>query len=201
MKNLKHIMFIFIITFLAVFFLSDGLLAQEPDPVPDVEIPFIDRDGDGINDLLQHGWGLRFMERYKKRQLVWEQLNVEIIKGEDGVMVDTDGDGVGDISIRDFLKEKMDTLIDTDGDGTPDTALKDFLGRRFRAFDKDGDGIPDEISRKELKKMMQKMKEWRKEIRDRIRQGLPPFIDENGDGIPDNLPEGFRWRGFKRGGK
>jgi len=200
MKNLKHIMFLSLIAFLAVSFLSDGLLAQEPDPEPDVEIPFIDRDGDGINDLLQHGWGLRFMERYKKRQLVWEQLNVEIIKGEDGVMVDTDGDGVGDMSVRDFLKEKMDTLIDTDGDGTPDTALKDFLGRRFRAFDKDGDGIPDEISRKELKEMMQKMKEWRKEIRDRIRQGLPPFIDENGDGIPDNLPEGFRWRGSKKGG-
>jgi len=201
MKNLKNIMFMFVITFLAVSLLSDGLLAQEPTPgKPDIEIPFIDRDGDGINDLLQHGWGLRFMERYKKRQLVWEQLNVEIIKGEDGVMVDTDGDGVGDISVHDFLKEKMATLIDTDGDGTPDTALKDFLGRRFRAFDKDGDGIPDEISKEELKQMMQKMREWRKEIRDRIRQGLPPFIDENGDGIPDNLPEGFRWRGFKRGG-
>ncbi len=198
MKNLKHIMFMFVIAFLTVLFLSDGLLAQEPDPFPDVEIPFIDRDGDGINDLLQHGWGLRFMERYKKRQLVWEQLNVEIIKGEDGIMVDTDGNGVGDISVRDFLKEKMDTLIDTNGDGTPDTALKDFLGRRFKAFDKDGDGIPDEISKEEFKEIMKKMKEWRQEIRDRIRQGLPPFIDENSDGIPDNLPEGFRWRGFKK---
>lgn len=181
--------------------LGSVTVAQDTPPDPPVDIPFIDRDGDGINDLLQHGWGLRFLNRYKKRQLVWEQLNVEIIRGDDGPMVDTDGDGVGDMSIHDFMKEKMDEMIDTDGDGVPDTALKDYLGRRFRGLDANGDGIPDEISREQLRAHMEQMRQWRQEIRERLRQGLPAFIDENGDGIPDNLPPGFGWRMRNRGGK
>ena len=143
------------------------------------------------------------MERYKKRKKVWEQLNVEIIKGEDGPKVDTDGDGVGDIDLRDYMKSKMDQKIDTDGDGKPDTALRDYLGRRFKAFDANGDGLPDDITREEMRRYMQQMREWRREIRERVRQGLPAFVDENKDGIPDNLPNGFGWRGYRgnRGGQ
>ena len=162
-----------------------------------IEIPFIDHDGDGINDLLQNGWGLRFLNRYKKRQELWDLLNVEIIRGEEGMMVDTDGDGIGDIAFRDFMKGKMDELIDTDGDGIPDTPMRDLLGRRFKAFDRNGDGLPDDISREEMREMMRQMHEWRSGVRDRIHQGLPPFIDEDGDGVPDNLPNGFGWRGQK----
>jgi hypothetical protein len=201
MKNFNHSNLpIFAVVFLVIVFAAGSIFAQEMED-PEIDIPFIDRDGDGINDLLQNGWGLRFIERYKKRQLVWEQLNIEIIRDEDGALVDTDGDGTGDMPLREFMKAHMDELIDTDGDGVPDTALKDYLGRRFRAFDKNGDGLPDDISREELREKMRKMKQWRREIRDRIRRGEPPFIDEDGDGIPDNLPEGFGWRGFRgRGG-
>jgi len=192
---------------LGLFFSSGNLSAQEvaqdatvDDPSNDtsIEIPFIDRDSDGINDLLQNGWGLRFLERYKKRQLVWEQLNVEIIRGEQGMKVDTDGDGVGDIAFHDFMKEKMNELIDTDEDGEKDTPLKEYLARRFKSFDNNGDGLPDDLSREEMRAQMKEMREWRQEIRDRIRQGLPAFADEDENGIPDNIPDGFSWRGYKK---
>ena len=197
MNKLNLMILPFAVAFLAMFFLGNAVKAQETPP--EIEIPFIDRDGDGINDLLQNGWGLRFMNRYKKRHELWEQLNIEIIRNEDGAMVDTDGDGVGDIAFGEYMKSKMDELIDTDGDGVADTPLKEYLGGRFRAFDRDGDGLPDDFSREEMKEFMQNMKEWRKTIRDRIKQGLPAFVDEDGDGVPDGLPNGFGWRGFKRG--
>jgi len=189
MKNLQFVVLTLIISCFIFLASNTPVLAQdEHTPPQDIQMPFIDRDGDGINDLLQHGWGLRFMERYKKRQLVWDQLKVEILRGEDGLMVDTNGDGVGDVSFHEFMKEKMNELIDTDGDGTPDTAIKDFLGRRFKAFDRDGDGLPDDISREEMRQMMQRMREWRQQMWERIKEGLPPFEDNDGDGIPDNLP-------------
>ena len=183
-----------------ILFFSIGLSGQETSHA-EIELPFIDRDGDGINDLLQNGWGLRFVDRYKKRQLVWEQLNVEIIRGDkgregrEGLLVDTDGDGVGDMDMHEYMKGKMDTLIDTDGDGTPDMALKDYLGRQFRAFDRNGDGLPDDISPEEMREKMKQMEQWRREMRDRVREGQPPFEDANGDGVPDQLPPGFGWRG------
>ena len=132
MKKVNQILFIVFAALLLFLFAGEGVKAQDVNP--DIEIPFIDRDGDGINDLLQHGWGTRFIKRYKKRQVIWEQLNVEIIKAEDGVLVDTDGKG--DIPMKDFMKNKMDEQIDTDGDGKPDTALKDYLGRKFKGFDR-----------------------------------------------------------------
>jgi hypothetical protein len=185
----------------AILILSAGIAATPAQDMKDIEIPFVDRDGDGINDLLQNGWGLRFMNRYKKRQQVWEQLNVEVVRGDQGMMVDTDGDGVGDVSMRDYMKSIMGKLIDTDGDGIPDTPLKNYLGRRFKAFDKDGDGLPDEISREEMRAQMQQMQQWRETIRERIRRGLPAFTDDDGDGVPDNLPSGFGWRGGDGRGK
>lgn len=200
MKQFKQMAILCVITFVALTVLSDNLSAQQINP-PNPgggNLPFIDRDGDGINDLLQHGWGLRFAERFKKRHELWEQLNIEIIRGEDGWMVDTDGDGIGDISFRDYMKDKMNELIDTDGDGIPDTPLKDYLGRRFKAFDRNGDGLPDDMSREEFRELMKQMRNWRQEMHDRVRQGLPPFIDADGDGIPDGFPGRFPWM---RGGK
>lgn len=189
MKKLDKLMtLVFAGSLVLLMGVSNSVAAQDVDD-PEVDIPFIDRDGDGINDLLQHGWGLRFRERYQQRQAVWEQLNVEVTRGERGMMVDLDGDGVGDQAFSEFIQGKMDELIDTDGDGVPDTPLGDYLGRRFRAFDHDGDGLPDDISREELRERMREMQNWRREIHERMRQGLPAFEDTDGDGIPDNLPE------------
>jgi hypothetical protein len=180
--------------FLALLIINSNTAAQETDlTVGDVEIPFIDRDGDGINDLMQQGWGLRFVERYKKRQEIWNLLKAELTRGEEGAMIDTDGDGVGDISRRDYMKTKLDELVDTDDDGLADTPLKDYLGKIFKAFDQDGDGLPDEISKEEFRLLKEEMKQWRQEIRDRLRHGLPPFIDEDGDGKPDKIPPGHAW--------
>lgn len=194
MKPLKQMTILCVITFLALTVVNDTLIAQQNNPTPpgNFNLPFIDRDGDGINDLLQNGWGLRFAERFKQRQALWDQLNIEVVRGEGGLMVDTNGDGVGDVPFRDFMKEKMNELIDTNGDGVPDTPLKDYLGSRFKAFDRDGDGLPDEFSREEFKTLVQGMRQWHQEVRDRIRQGLPAFVDADGDGIPDGLPGGFR---------
>ena len=189
MKKLNKLMIlVFAGSLLVLTGMGNSVAAQEEDD-QEVDIPFIDRDGDGINDLLQHGWGLRFRERYQQRQAVWEQLNVEVTRGEGGMMVDLDGDGVGDQAFSEFIQGKMNELIDTDGDGVPDTPLGDYLGRRFRAFDHDGDGLPDDISREELRERMREMQNWRREIQERMRQGLPAFEDADGDGIPDNLPE------------
>ena len=206
-KNIYLFASVLSVLILALFVMSSSLSAQEAEqPVTvedqlkssDIELPFIDRDSDGINDLLQNGWGLRFVARYKKRQELWDQLNVEIVRGEEGLKIDTDGDGVGDIAFRDFMKEKMNELIDTDGDGEKDTPLREYLGRRFKSFDQDGDGLPDDLSREEMRAQMKEMREWRNEIRDRIRQGLPAFVDEDGNGIPDNIPGRSLWRGFKK---
>lgn len=196
---MKNLIIFTIAAVVCVMFFTHPAQAQDPDPTEEMRIPFIDRDGDGVNDMLQNGWGQRFMQRYKKRQQVWEQLNVDIIKGEDGPKVDTDGDGVGDVDVREFMKSKMDELIDTDGDGKPDTALKDYLGRRFKAFDANGDGLPDNITKEQIREHRQQMLEWRNEIRERLRQGQSPFPDEDKDGVPDNLPPRFGWRGFNRG--
>jgi hypothetical protein len=186
--------------FLGLLFTKGDLFSQEdngldPQNNENIQLPFIDRDGDGINDLLQNGWGLRFVNRYKQRQVLWEQLNAEIVGEGKDKMIDLDGDGEGDVSIRDFLKSKMDELIDTDGDGDPDTPLKDILKRRFQSFDRNGDGLPDEFTRDEMRERMKNIHNWRQQIHERMKNGLPPFVDENGDGIPDNLPEGFGFRG------
>jgi hypothetical protein len=197
---MKNLVVLTLAVVMCLLFAINPARAQDPDPTEEMRVPFIDRDGDGVNDFLQNGWGQRFMQRYKMRQKVWEQLNIEIVKGEDGPKVDTDGDGVGDVDLREFMKSKMDEMIDTDGDGKPDTALRDYLGRRFKAFDGDDDGLPDNITKEEMRKHRQEMLEWRKEIRERLREGKSPFPDTDNDGVPDNLPPGFGWRGFNRGG-
>jgi hypothetical protein len=197
-KTANQLLPIITVLMLAMFVMPGTLSAQDAE-VPDMEIPFIDRDSDGINDLLQKGWGLRFAERYKKRQELWNQLNVDFIKDEDGRMVDTDGDGIGDVRAHDYMMEKMDELIDSDGDGKKDTPLKEYLGGRFKAFDQDGDGLPDDLSAEEVKERMEEMHAWKKEIRDRIHKGESAFTDDDGDGIPDNLPKRFMKRGKMNG--
>ncbi len=177
-----------------------------------IEIPFVDRDGDGINDLLQNGWGLRFLRQYKNRRAVWNQMmNDE----QSGKLVDTDGDGVPDTQVRELAREQMNILIDTDndgtgdtpfrqymknmmkglvdsnGDGVPDTPLGEYMRKQFQMLDQNGDGIPDELTPEQISLHIKEMHEWMKQIRDNIMSGESPFIDENGDGIPDNLPAGL----------
>lgn len=151
-----------------------------------VTIPFIDRDGDGINDLMQSRWGMKFIERFKNRRAIWDQLVAED-KIED-YLIDTNKDGTPDTPFRDFLRDKMNQPIDSDGDGTPDTPLKEYMRKRFQTFDQNGDGIPDDLTAEQIHQHLEEMRKWRDDIRNRINQGLRTFSDEDSDGIPDNLP-------------
>lgn len=156
-----------------------------------IEIPFVDKDGDGINDLLQNGWGLRFIQRYKNRRAVWNQMNQDGERGNQ--LIDTDGDGVPDTPFREYMRNFMQQQMDTDGDGIPDTPWGEHMRRRFQMFDLDGDGIPDELTPEQIRQHFQEMMEWRRQMRENLMNGLPAFTDADGDGIPDNLPPGFGW--------
>lgn len=265
MKN--KVMYTAVVMGLIIFGLmwrTGGTLAQEETPAE--EIPFVDRDGDGVNDMLQRGWGLRFNRNKGMRENVREQLNpVMVDTDDDGVAdtpyIDTDGDGEVDTPLHDYLasereerqaemaefraklKELVDTdedgvpdtpyidtdddgvvdtplkdyvdalreegvfmgrgpmggrmneLIDTDEDGVPDTPMHQYLMEQFGTFDSDGDGVPDAATPEEIRQHLQEMQQWRQQIQQRLEQGLEPFLDEDGDGIPDDLPSHMRWRG------
>lgn len=177
------------------------------------KLPFIDKDGDGVNDLLQNGWGLKFAERQKKRQAMKELMGIygkpELVDTDndgkpDTPYIDTDNDGKVDTPLKEFMQNKMNQLIDTNNDGVPDTPLRDYIRQHNRTFDRNGDGVPDAATPEEIRQHMQEIKAWRQQIQERIKQGLPPFIDENNDGIPDNLPPHMQWRGGQKnqnGGK
>ena len=162
---------------IGLIYVNSDIFAQEngnQDPKENIpeDIPFIDRNGDGINDGLQYGWGLRFLQRHKMRQKIKEGLNL---------------DGKGDKSMREFMQERMDELVDSNGDGVindNDVTLRELMHQRFGTFDRDGDGKPD-VGTQHMKEMSQ----WRQQMQERMKNGFAPYIDENGDGFPD-FPDG-----------
>lgn len=206
-RFIMSILFIAALSILGILWINSDVLGQDLTVQPPlqeqlremkIEIPFVDRDGDGINDLLQNGWGLRFLQRYQNRRAVWEQMMKDDEKG--GMLIDTDGDGVPDTPMRDIFRNRMNERLDTDGDGVPDTPWAEHMRRRFQLFDQNGDGIPDELTPEQIRQHFQEMQQWREQIRDNLRNGLPAFTDADGDGIPDNLPGGFGWmRRHKKG--
>lgn len=180
-----------------VLWVHSDLFAQDPDPaeetIPD-DIPFVDRDGDGVNDLLQHGWGLRFRERHKRLREGLENQR----ENREPFLIDTDNDGEPDTPLREYMRNqmraKMDELIDTDDDGTPDTPLRDYLRQHHGTFDQDGDGIPDAGTPEQIRQHLQTMRQWRMQMTQQLLEGLN-LPDEDGDGWPDGLPQPFRGRG------
>ena len=189
-----------IVTVLVIFglmWIHSDIFAQEDPEIrqdpPEEEIPFIDRDGDGVNDLLQHGWGLRFLMR--RRMMEELKQNNQNNRNQNGsILIDTDNDGVPDTPFREYMREKMNELIDTDNDGVPDRPLGEHIRKQYGTFDRDGDGIPDIATPEEVREYLYATKTWRNQMLERIEQGLPPFVDEDGDGIPDNLPMRLRWQ-------
>jgi len=176
-----------------IFYPADLYAQEDPDPGQEAteEIPFIDRDGDGINDFFQHPWGARMLERHKRLR---ERRQAE---NHEPFLIDTDNDGVPDTPVGQFFRQKMDELIDTDNDGVPDTPLREYLRNQAGSFDRDGDGVPDIATPEEIREHMLEMQAWREQIRERINQGENPFVDEDGDGIPDGMPQRLP---FRRGG-
>lgn len=184
------------ISLLGIMWINSDVFSQEI-PIQEqiknmnIEIPFVDRDGDGINDLLQNGWGLRFLRRFKNRGAVWTQMMENEEFGN--TLIDTDGDGVPDTSLREIFQKRMEQRMDSNGDGVFDTVWGEFMKRRFELFDLNGDGIPDELTPEQIREHFQEMREWMQMMRENLKNGLPAFVDEDGDGIPDNLPQGFGW--------
>ncbi len=183
MKNkLYLIVFTISLIIIGLIWVNSDIFAQgNEDKDPKVEvpenIPFIDRNGDGINDGLQYGWGLRFLQRHKMRQEIKEGLNP---------------DGKGDKSMREFMQEKLDELVDSNGDGVindNDVTLRELMHQRFGTFDRDGDGKPDIGTPEEIRQHMQEIYQWRQQMQQKIEGGFAPSIDEDGDGFPD-FPEG-----------
>lgn len=201
MKRISiSIILIAVLALIGILWINSDILAQDKTVQPPVqqqlrelkiEIPFVDRDGDGINDLLQNGWGLRFMQQYKNRRALWDQMMENDEKGNQ--MIDTDGDGVPDTPVRNLIQERMREQIDTDGDGITDTPWREHLRRRFQFFDQNGDGMPDELSPEQIRQHLREMQQWMEQMRNNLRNGLPAFTDADGNGIPDNLPQGFGW--------
>jgi len=198
----QKIFYAVIVTALIVFglsFIHNDIFAQQEDPEikqdpPEEEIPFIDRDGDGVNDLLQYGWGLRFLMRRRMMEEL-KQNNQNSNRNRQGqVLIDTDDDGVPDTPFREYMRERMKGLVDTDNDGEPDTPLGEHIRKRYGTFDRDGDGVPDIATADEVREYLQETAMFQKKMMDRIEEGLPPFVDEDGDGIPDDLPMRLRWQ-------
>ena len=183
--------------FIVLLIADNSLFAQEAETKTrarlgeqlqelNINLPFIDKDGDGINDLMQSRLGLKFIKRFKNRRAVWDQL---IAEGKiDENLIDSDNDGTPDTSFREFIRDKMNQLIDSDGDGIQDTSLKEYMRKRFQSFDQNGDGIPDDLTAEQIHQHMEEMRQWRAEIKNRLKQGLLVFSDDDRNGIPDNLP-------------
>jgi len=192
-----------LLTLSGLLFISAGLRAQKTENIQKqlrnlkISIPFIDRDGDGINDLLQNGWGLKFLEQYRNLRAIWDQINVE---GKDeGQLVDTDNDGVPDKPFREFMMQKMNQPVDTDGDGVVDTPLQEHLAKRFQSFDDDGDGIPDPLTPQQIQQYMEEMRMWREAVKEQVLRGQDVFGEESVDGVLKSIPANFgiarRFRG------
>ncbi len=169
----RKILFIGLIFGLVVFglsFVNSNVYSQE-DPI---KIPFRDRNGDGINDLIQSYMGARILNRIQqrqelgnlseeerqelreKRQNMTEEERQKLFEGRKQLLEDWEG---MDLEERQkMLEGKFNEMVDTDNDGTPDTKLGAlFQNRNFRMFDKDGSGKPD-MTREEFRERMKEMR-------------------------------------------
>ena len=197
-QKIFYAVFVTVLVIFGLVWIHSDIFAQE-DPVtkqepPKEEIPFIDRDGDGVNDLLQYGWGLRFLMRRRIMEELKQNNQNNNGNRQGQILIDTDNDGVPDTPFREYMQGKMNELIDTDNDGIPDRPLGEHIRKQYGTFDRDGDGIPYIATAEEVREYLFATKAWRDQILERIEQGLPPFVDEDGDGIPDNLPMRLRWQ-------
>ena len=144
-------------------FLGGNVYAQE-NPGDILEIPFIDRDSDGINDMLQHAWALRILDRIERRQ-EFQNLSDEekqALRDQRQNMTEEERQAfreerqakheqwlnMTEEERAQLLNEKFNQMVDTDNDGVADTKLGTLLqDRKFRVLDEDGDGMPDRGAR------------------------------------------------------
>ena len=178
---------IFVILFAIV---NSTLSAQDntsPGQSAQVKIQFIDRDGDGINDMVQYSWGLTIKVRYTDNQTRKRGLGIN--KRSNGARIPyPDGEGLVNIPFTDVIAS---TIIKTEFSSigaVMSNSLNEYLHEQYQSFDRNGDGIPDVTALADIQKYMYEMHIWRALIKENIRQGLAPYTDENGDRIPDHMP-------------
>lgn len=148
----------------AGFMMAGGNSYSQEVPGEILEIPFIDRDSDGINDMLQHAWALRILDRIERRQNFQNLSDEEkqALREQRKNMTDEERRAFREerLALREqwlnmteeeraqLLNEKFNQMIDTDNDGVADTKLGTlFQDRKFRVIDEDGDGVPDRGAR------------------------------------------------------
>ena len=152
-----------------------------------VTILFIDRDGDGINDIVQYYWGLTIKAHYTDHQTLIKRPGID--KKSKGARIPEPGDyGLLHIS---FTEVTMNTLTKTEFSsigGEVRNSLNEYLRAHYQSFDRNGDGLPDVTAVEDIQKYMHEMHIWRALIKENIRQGFAPYKDENGDRIPDHIP-------------
>ena len=114
---------------------TNSIFAQENDKKKTEKnskekILFIDKDGDGINDILQHGWGLKLLLN-KNKSAEEQNLNPDNKSGE--------------------------IIIKSDNKSC--VSYEDEINQYIKTFDKDGDGKPDVGSIEEIRRYLKELKQ------------------------------------------
>lgn len=129
-------------------------------------VPFIDKDGDGIHDLFQYEW--KEKKQFKKH--FNQQHHAAVLT-------------------PDVLRK----MIGSDDGSSIQSVIE--TGVNFKSFDLDGDGKPDQEMLEAIHQYMQQMRQWRLQKIRLLYDGTEAFVDENGDGFPDDMPQ--HWMQFR----
>ncbi|MFC1558118.1 hypothetical protein ACFL40_02055 [candidate division KSB1 bacterium] len=151
------------IALLGLAFIGNTVYAQET-PGENLEIPYIDRNGDGVNDLLASGRAIGLLNRIQKSQQMKNLTDEEKAAMREEHLNMTEEERQAFMAERQaerqnlreewlnmtleerqvFLTEKFNEMIDTDNDGVADTKIGELFNNRQPGFiDEDGDGKPD----------------------------------------------------------
>ena len=158
---MKHkIFYLTIILGISLLGFAGNTVYAQSTPAENLEIPFFDRNGDGVNDLLTSGRAIGLLNRIQrsrqmnnltdeeKKAIREAHLNMTV-EEKQALMAERQNLLKEWLNMtveerEQLLTEKFNQMIDTDNDGVADTKLGElFNKRRFGFIDKDGDGKPD----------------------------------------------------------
>ena len=151
--------FILGVALLGFAFTGNTVYAQET-PAENFEIPFIDRNGDGVNDLLASGRSIGLLNRIQRNPQMNNLTDEEKEAYREACLNMTEEERQALMAERQslreewlnmtleereqYLTEKFNEMIDTDNDGVADTKIGELVNnRQFGFVDADGDGKPD----------------------------------------------------------
>jgi hypothetical protein len=193
-KNRMKNFMIHVLSFLLLLCMTVTAQTERKVVLQKLNIPFIDRNGDGVNDVLQYQWGERLAARSQSQKKRLQGLSADSVK-KSRKTDDKSASRFETVDVYGILKNG-DKKVDANRDGTVDMTVQEYLDRHFRGFDDDGDGLPEVDYGERISKYMREMHQWLSQVRENVRNKKEPFPDVNSDGVPDNLPEGL-WRGYR----